>query len=143
MLCSGFNTNLFLFFNYNFRFEFEKVIRLNFLWQSYPNACISSHFVLYFKFMQGSMLFLKTGRKGNTYKNHTITSDRHASHKNTHIFRHNHMAEEFSAPPICTYTPPSYMYTQHTLRHYTHSPPTHTSHSSKHTHNLYSYHTKV
>lgn len=49
VLCSGFNTYLFLFFNYNFRFEFEKVIRLNFLWKSYLNTCISSHFVLYFK----------------------------------------------------------------------------------------------
>ena len=72
------------------------------------------------------------------------------------------MVEAFSAPHICTYIHPSYMYTQHTLRHYTHarhmhsiyllhskhtiyflSPPTHTSHSPKHTQSLYSYHSKV
>lgn len=63
VLCSGFNTYLFLVFNDNFRFEFEKVIRLNFLWQSYPNTCISSHFVLHFKFIQGSMLIVSQNWK--------------------------------------------------------------------------------
>ena len=63
VLCSGFNTYLFLVFNDNFRFEFEKVIRLNFLWQSYPNTCISSNFVLHFKFIQGSMLIVSQNWK--------------------------------------------------------------------------------
>lgn len=61
-------------------------------------------------------LFLKTGRKGNTYKNHTITSDRHASHKNTLIYSGTITWLKNSQPRLYVH-----IHTPHVCSHSTHS----------------------